>query len=85
MSEIVVNKYSSDPNINKHPYVFVKASRLEFRCTVVYLRDKGRITPLTNEEIQAQIGAIKEALEPQYISVEFDKNVIEDLQDEITK
>lgn len=82
---VVVNKYSSDPNITKHPYVFVEASRLEFRCTVVYQRDKGRITPLTNKEIQAQIGAIKEILEPQYINVEFDEDVIKDLQDEITR
>lgn len=85
---MVVNKYSSDPNITKHPaVVHVKVTPTIFECQAIYVRDeyKKEITPITFEKIQAQIRAIKEILKPGSISVEFDKDVARYIQDETTR
>ena len=84
---VVVNKYSSDPNIDKHPLVHVKVTPSRFECQVIYVRDRYKrdLSPITFEKIQTQIRAIKEMLEPDSISVEFDEDVRRYIQDETAR
>lgn len=84
---VVANKYSSDPDVDKHPTVHVKVTPTRFECQAIYVRDRYKrdLTPITFEKIQAQIRAIKEILTPGSISVEFDEDVTRFIQDETTR